>query len=83
VSSEPAPFAGVAPLVRELARKYGDRLLWGTDWPCVNFEGVCHEPADLLDAVHRWLPEDGDRRRVLVDNPAALYGFVPAGVSSP
>jgi predicted TIM-barrel fold metal-dependent hydrolase len=30
---------------------------------------------DLLDALHRWFPDEADRRRILVDNPARLYGF--------
>jgi hypothetical protein len=29
----------------------------------------------LLDLLIEWSPEDATRKRVLVDNPATLYGF--------
>ncbi len=30
---------------------------------------------DLLDVLADWVPDEAARRRVLVDNPARLYGF--------
>jgi hypothetical protein len=33
---------------------------------------------DLADAVGEWLPEAETRRRVLVENPVQLYGFIDA-----
>ena len=33
------------------------------------------DDGELLDALMRWAPTDALRRAVLVDNPAALYGF--------
>jgi 2-pyrone-4,6-dicarboxylate lactonase len=30
---------------------------------------------DLCDLLADWIPDDAARARVLVDNPAALYGF--------
>ena len=29
----------------------------------------------LLDLFNAWTPDDAIRRRILVDNPARLYGF--------
>jgi predicted TIM-barrel fold metal-dependent hydrolase len=29
----------------------------------------------LLDLLIEWSPEEATRERILVDNPAALYGF--------
>jgi D-galactarolactone isomerase len=29
----------------------------------------------LLDLLLDWAPDDATRRRILADNPAALYGF--------
>jgi predicted TIM-barrel fold metal-dependent hydrolase len=29
----------------------------------------------LLDLLLHWVPDEADRRRILVDNPARLYGF--------
>jgi len=31
--------------------------------------------ADLLEQLELWAPEEGMRRRILVDNPTTLYGF--------
>jgi len=30
---------------------------------------------DLLDALVEWAPDAAQRQRILVDNPARLYGF--------
>jgi predicted TIM-barrel fold metal-dependent hydrolase len=29
----------------------------------------------MLDLLLDWVPDDAARRRILVDNPARLYGF--------
>jgi predicted TIM-barrel fold metal-dependent hydrolase len=31
--------------------------------------------ADLLELFYRYAPGEAERRRILVDNPAALFGF--------
>jgi predicted TIM-barrel fold metal-dependent hydrolase len=31
--------------------------------------------ADLVDLLAQWIPDEATRQRVLVDNPARLYGF--------
>ena len=33
------------------------------------------EDADLLDLLLDWAPDDATRRKILVDNPAELFGF--------
>jgi 2-pyrone-4,6-dicarboxylate lactonase len=78
ISAEPLPYADVVPFARALAAARPDRLLWGSDWPHVMLKGVMPNDADLLDLLADWLPDDALRRRVLVDNPAALYGFPAA-----
>jgi 2-pyrone-4,6-dicarboxylate lactonase len=75
ISRAPLPWADVAPLARALAEARADRLLWGSDWPHVMLEGEMPNDADLIDLLEDWLPDATLRRRVLVDNPAALYGF--------
>lgn len=64
----------VLPLVDELVRKYPDRLLWATNWPHPG-QPAPPSPQRMAELCHRWLPTDVLRRRVLVDNPSALYGF--------
>jgi 2-pyrone-4,6-dicarboxylate lactonase len=52
-----------------------DRLVWGTDWPHTHIAKPMHRTGETLDILGRWMPDAALRKRVLVDNPAALYGF--------
>ncbi|CAB3806970.1 amidohydrolase family protein [Paraburkholderia fynbosensis] len=63
------------PFISRLLDTRADRLLWGSDWPFVNHNNAAPDPADLMDAVLNWLPDETTQRQVLVENPAALYGF--------
>ncbi|RZJ62365.1 MAG: amidohydrolase [Acidovorax sp.] len=60
------------------------RVVWGSDWPHATASaGVQPLPDDArqVDRLADWAREAGDSsatlQRVLVDNPAALYGFAP------
>jgi predicted TIM-barrel fold metal-dependent hydrolase len=68
------PFTDAVPFARALAVAAPDRVLWGSDWPHPN---VRHMPndGDLVDLLPLMLPDAQMQRRVLVDNPARLYGF--------
>ncbi|WP_137124430.1 amidohydrolase [Roseomonas sp. HF4] len=73
ISAEGPPFRDAIPFARRLIEAAPDRVLWGTDWPHPNVRWEPDE-ADLVDL----LPEFGDAaalQKVLVDNPARLYGF--------
>lgn len=77
-TQEGAPFADVAFIARALVDAAPDRVLWGTDWPHVNAPGgVAVDDGDLVDFVASYLPEPELRQKLLVDNPARLYGFAP------
>lgn len=47
-------------------------LLWGTDWPHLRVQPP-PDAADLLQRLRRWIGDEAQLRRILVDNPAALY----------
>ena len=67
------PFRDAIAFARALMAAIPDRVLWGTDFPHPNLKHPVDE-ADLVDL----LPEYGDAaalQRLLVDNPARLYGF--------
>jgi predicted TIM-barrel fold metal-dependent hydrolase len=51
-------------------------MLWGSDWPHPGL-GPTEKPDDaaLLDLLSVWAPTEAIRNRILVDNPAELYGF--------
>ncbi|WP_372621960.1 amidohydrolase family protein [Falsiroseomonas sp.] len=51
-----------------------DRILWGSDWPYVRMEPAPDAGA-MLDLFLSWLGDDRLARRILVENPAALFGF--------
>jgi 2-pyrone-4,6-dicarboxylate lactonase len=52
-----------------------ERLVWGSDWPHVAIDGPIANDGVLLDLLAEWVPDEPTRNRILVDNPATLYGF--------
>ena len=50
------------------------RVLWGSDWPHVRMGDLAPDVGHLLDLLHAWT-DDNTRRRILVRNPAVLFGF--------
>jgi predicted TIM-barrel fold metal-dependent hydrolase len=80
-------FADCVPLASALIAANPDRIVWGTDWP--HPDAVTppeKKPTDvtpllqiddgrLLNQLPVWAPDPTIRKRILVDNPARLYGF--------
>jgi predicted TIM-barrel fold metal-dependent hydrolase len=64
----------VGDLARALVKAVPERLVWGTNWPHPNATTIPDDAA-LLDRLAEWAPEEGVRHRILVENPARLYGF--------
>ncbi len=75
VSALPPPFEDMVPLVQRLCEVQPERLVWASDWPHVMFKGRMPNTTDLLDQMATWVPDERLRHRILVDNPAVLYGF--------
>jgi 2-pyrone-4,6-dicarboxylate lactonase len=75
ISSAGAPYLDAVPFARALIEAAPTRVLWGTDWPHPNIEGVMPNDGDLMNLLAESAPEPELRRRILVDNPARLYGF--------
>jgi 2-pyrone-4,6-dicarboxylate lactonase len=72
---ERPPYPGVIPFAQALVDAGPDRVVWGTDWPHVIFDGFMPDDGKLLDILALWAPDAALRKRILVDNPAQLYGF--------
>ncbi|MBI3374865.1 MAG: amidohydrolase family protein [Betaproteobacteria bacterium] len=72
-------FEDVRPFHDALARTNPDRLLWGSDWPYLRMGEATPDAGHLLDLLDFWCGEDGLRHKILVDNPARLYG-IGAGI---
>jgi predicted TIM-barrel fold metal-dependent hydrolase len=80
-------FADVTPLARAFIEANRERVLWATNWPHPNAgrgENRKHteviplrrvDDGLILNMLLKWAPNAGDRKQILVDNPARLYGF--------
>lgn len=75
LTDQPPPYPSTVPIARELAKAAPERCVWGSDWPHVANYGHMMNVGDLLDVLADWVPDEHARHRVLVTNPARLYGF--------
>jgi D-galactarolactone isomerase len=69
----PPLYDDIGRLARALIRIAPERMLWASNWPHPG-----HAPqneAVLLDTLLDWAPDEATRTRILVENPAELYGF--------
>jgi predicted TIM-barrel fold metal-dependent hydrolase len=68
------PYADTGAVAASFVKAAPERMVWGTDWPHVS---VTDKPdgAAMLDMLLACVPDESLRRRILVDNPARLYGF--------
>lgn len=69
------PYEDVRPLAHALVEARPDRLVWGSDWPHPAVTRPMPNDGALLDLLRDWAPDPQLRRRILVENPALLYGF--------
>ena len=69
-------YEDVSRLARALVKKAPERMLWASNWPHPSVPKE-QRPSDedLLELVLEWAADETTRRRILVDNPAELYGF--------
>ncbi|QJP14593.1 amidohydrolase family protein [Starkeya sp. ORNL1] len=86
VSSDEPSFPDAAPIAKALIVANPDRIVWGSDWPHTGKHAnarlnetpvIEYRPLDdgaLLSLLATWADE-ATVKKVLADNPAALYGF--------
>jgi 2-pyrone-4,6-dicarboxylate lactonase len=72
-----APYHDVDPFVAAILKANPQQVVWGTDWPHINYFQAERMPNDgtPVNLLDRWIPQTALRQKVLVDNPARLYGF--------
>jgi predicted TIM-barrel fold metal-dependent hydrolase len=80
-------YADVTPLAKALIAANLQRILWGSDWPHPDSSTVAGRkktdiapllPIDdgrVLNQLAVWAPDTAQRKTILVDNPARLYGY--------
>lgn len=91
VSDKAPDFADATPMAQALVAANSDRIVWGSDWPHPNPANQPRRPVSeitppapvddglLLDQLVKWVPDAATRKKILVDNPARLYGFSGVG----
>lgn len=75
LSSVPFPHSDMLPMIRAAIAARPDRILWGTNWPHPIHHGPMPKDSDLLELFAYWVGDESLFKRILVDNPAALYDF--------
>lgn len=75
ISKKGPPWDDVVPIARAYLEAAPDRVIWATDWPHPVSKKPPPNEADLLELLYRMAPDDGSLRKILVDNPAQLFGF--------
>ncbi len=68
-------YTDTLPLGRALVQAAPERLVWGSDWPHTTEAPGTVNDADLVDLLQAWAGPHATMDRILVDNPARLYGF--------
>jgi len=75
VSRASYPHEDLDPFVRALLAAYTpENCVWGSDWPFINWIGK-PDYRQTLSLLERWVPQERDRRSILWDTPARLFGF--------
>lgn len=63
----------VADVAKAIVARNSRRCIWGSDWPHIPHSG--RDTGGLLNLLAEWAPAAEDRKRILVDNPLALFDF--------
>ena len=77
LSNQRYPFDDATALAAALISAAPDRVIWGSDWPHpqIGVQGPTND-SDLVDLIPTYAPDPAVQRKILVDNPARLYGFM-------
>ena len=69
------PYRDVDPFFSALVERNEERCVFGTDWPHVKLPGSMPNDGDLVDELLRLVDRNAILEKILVHNPARLYGF--------
>jgi 2-pyrone-4,6-dicarboxylate lactonase len=73
-SRQSSPWRDALPFAAKLVAEFGDRAVWGTDWPHPNLKEIPDDGV-MVDNLAEIAPSEKQRQALLVENPARLYGF--------
>jgi D-galactarolactone isomerase len=71
----PPTYSDATAVAQAYVKEAPERLVWGSDWPHPSERTDKPDDALLFDLLAVWVPNEAMRNRILVDNPAKLYGF--------
>jgi len=74
-SRQDPPYADAVAFARTIVERFGDRVVWGTDWPHPNYRSDPPDDGDLFDLLPQIAPDARALQALLVDNPTKLYRF--------
>jgi predicted TIM-barrel fold metal-dependent hydrolase len=73
MASEPL-FEDSTVIARTLIEAAPDQVIWGSDYPYLSNAHRVHS-IDLFNLIAQWMPDKNIQQKILVDNPAKLFGF--------
>jgi D-galactarolactone isomerase len=73
--SGPPRYEDIGAIARELVKRWPERMLYATNWPHPSVKGEMPDDVELMRLVEDWAGDERTRRKILVENPARLYGF--------
>jgi len=68
-------YEDVSVLARALATHNPEQCVWASNWPHPG-RNPSPDNGEILDLLRDWAPDEATRRRILVDNPVRVYGFL-------
>ncbi len=74
-TSGPPLYEDKARIAKELIKAAPERMVWASNWPHPSFKKNFPDEGKLLDTIAEWTQDETLRRKILVENPARLYGF--------
>jgi predicted TIM-barrel fold metal-dependent hydrolase len=75
LSRQAPDYPDARPFHEALVRANPENLVWGGDWPHPRVEGEMPDAGHLFELFQQWTPDLAVQERILVANPAKLYGF--------
>ncbi len=75
ISKAGFPWDDVVPIARSYIEAAPDRIVWASDWPHPVSVKQPPNEGDLIELLYRYAPDAATLRKILVDNPARLFGF--------